>query len=236
MTLRRHQKRGRIIFITGTDTGVGKTVFTALLLHHLRKTGEHALALKPFCSGGRDDVKLLHALQDGDLSENEINPYFFSEPIAPYVAAQRQRRKILLPDVVNYINEMAAKCGVLLVEGAGGLMVPLGEDFFVRDAIGALDCEVFVISKNRLGTINHTLLTVEALRDFGVRKIKIVLMNTASGGRDDASTATNLKVLRRFLAPMQVHEVEFLGKKANKIEGFENTYKKVKKTLAGFFH
>ncbi len=228
----RSLSRGRIIFITGTDTGVGKTVFTGLLLHHLRQTGKHALALKPFCSGGREDVKLLCALQDGELSEDEINPYFFSEPVAPFVAARQHRCRIQLTEVVNYIHKKAENCEVLLVEGAGGLLVPLGEKFFISDVIRRLHCEVFVVAKNRLGTINHTLLTVRTLRALGVEKVKIIVMQTSANKTWDPSIETNVEVLRRFLAPTQVHELEFLGKNANKIKGFENNYKKMKKTLA----
>ena len=80
----------RIIFITGTDTGVGKTLLTGLLLHHLRQSGCHALAMKPFCSGSRADAEFLHAVQDGELTLDEINPFFFAEPLAPLVAAREQ--------------------------------------------------------------------------------------------------------------------------------------------------
>ena len=82
----------KIIFITGTDTGVGKTLLTALLLHHLRQTGVHALAMKPFCSGGRADVRLLQSLQRGELSDAEMNPFYFAEPIAPFVAAKKHEK------------------------------------------------------------------------------------------------------------------------------------------------
>src|SRR5579859_7771518 len=99
MKSRPRQRTGKIIFITGTDTGVGKTVFTSLLLHHLRKSGVYALAMKPFCSGGRGDVWLLRAMQDGELSEEEINPFHFPEPVAPLVSARQHKRRIPLTNV-----------------------------------------------------------------------------------------------------------------------------------------
>src|SRR4051794_429843 len=102
-------RRGRILFVTGTDTGVGKTVFTGLLLHHLRTTGRHALAMKPFCSGGRADVKLLRALQDAELSEDEINPFYFPEPVAPLVSLRQRHRTVPLAEVVRRIKEIAAR-------------------------------------------------------------------------------------------------------------------------------
>lgn len=235
MRLRTAKRRNRIIFITGTDTGVGKTVFTGLLLYHLRQMHIRALAIKPFCSGGRDDVELLHALQDGELSEEQINPSFFAEPVAPLIAARKHRRRIALKEVVQHIKKTALKCEVLLVEGAGGLLAPLGENYCLGEIIERLKCEVVVVAKNRLGTINHTRLTVRALRDFGVRNIDVVLMSGEENEKADPSIRTNAKLLREILAPTQVHEVEFLGRNANKIAGFKNTYKKVKKTLARYW-
>ena len=86
----------KTIFITGTDTGVGKTVLTGLLLHHLREKGVRALAMKPFCSGSRRDVKLLKALQNSELTDDEINPYYFKEAVAPLVAARMHHKIIQL--------------------------------------------------------------------------------------------------------------------------------------------
>src|ERR1044071_5568543 len=116
------RRSGKIIFVTGTDTGVGKTVFTGLLLHHLLKNGRDALAMKPFCSGDRGDVKLLRAMQNGKLTEDEINPFYFREPVAPLVASRQNSRLISLEEVVRRIREIAARCDILLVEGAGGLL------------------------------------------------------------------------------------------------------------------
>ena len=79
--------RGKILFITGTDTGAGKTVLTALLLAHLRSQGVNALAMKPVCTGPRSDVRLLQSLQRGELSDDEMNPFWYQTPVAPIVAA-----------------------------------------------------------------------------------------------------------------------------------------------------
>lgn len=227
----RARRSGKIIFITGTDTGVGKTVFTGLLLHHLRINGTHALAMKPFCSGGRSDVKLLRAMLEGELNEEEINPFYFPEPVAPLVSAQRWKRSISLGEVVRKIKQMAGRCECLLVEGSGGLLVPLGEGYLVSDLIARLKCEVIVVSRNRLGTINHTLLTVSALRELGANKLAVALMEM---GKKDVSAKTNERVLRELLSPVPVRPMSFLGKNASKSGVLKKSHRKVKKTLAGF--
>src|SRR5436190_3837938 len=90
----------RVIFITGSDTGAGKTYLTALLLAYLRQKGIHALAMKPFCSGSRDDVELLQALQDREISDELMNPFYFEEPIAPLAAGREHGRMISLDTVL----------------------------------------------------------------------------------------------------------------------------------------
>jgi dethiobiotin synthetase len=231
MKSRARQRPGKLIFITGTDTGVGKTIFTSLLVHHLREQGVHALAMKPFCSGGRGDVKLLRAMQNAELTENEINPFYFPKPVAPLVDARRSKRRVSLGEVIREIKKLAAHCECLLIEGSGGLLVPLGKKYFVSDVIKRLNCEVIVVARNQLGTINHTLLTVDALKRFGVKKIAVALVGTS---KKDASVENNGAVLREFLRGIDVGEVEFLGKNANEIGVLKKSVKKMKKTLAGF--
>ena len=219
----------RIIFITGADTGVGKTLLTGLLLHHLRQSGCHALAMKPFCSGSRADTEFLHAVQDGELTPNEITPFFFAEPLAPLVAARRHDRAIRLPDVLQQIKRVAIRCQCLLVEGIGGLLVPLAEGFTVRDLIARLQCDVIVVSPNRLGTINHTLLTVEALKTIENKGLKVVLM---SHKNQDASAGSNRRVLTELLAPTPVLPVPFLGANSLRTEAVKRRRKEIQKSLA----
>ena len=219
----------RIIFVTGTDTGVGKTLLTGLLLHHLRQSGCHALAMKPFCSGSRADTEFLHAVQDCDLTIDEITPFYFAEPLAPLVAARRHHRSIRLPEVLRPIMRVAGRCQCLLIEGIGGLLVPLSEGFTVRDLIVKLGCEVIIVAPNRLGTINHTLLTVDALQHVEIRGLKTVLMSSQEG---DFSTGSNSRILAELLAPVPVLPVGFLGSNLLRMEALKKSGKKVKKTLA----
>jgi dethiobiotin synthetase len=222
---------GKIIFITGTDTGVGKTLLTGLLLCHLRQTGIHALAVKPFCSGGRADAELLYQLQDGEIDLSEVNRFHFKRAVAPGVLAESN--KIALGRVVEALEKTAHKCECLLVEGIGGLMVPLGKNFFVRDLIGRLECEVLVVSRNQLGTLNHTILTVQSLKQAGILRQKVVLMGQQ---KRDFSAQFNEIFLRKALAPIGVMAVRFLGAGAGDfgvIRGVANKSKKVLARLVG---
>jgi len=218
-----------IVFITGTDTGVGKTVLTGLLLHHLRQNGCRALAMKPFGCGSRADVRFLNAVQKGDLSLDEINPVFFEEPLAPLVAARRHQQSIRLPEILRRIRSLARRCECLLIEGIGGALVPLGDRFSVVDLITQLGCETIVVSRDRLGTLNHTLLTVGALQHAGIARVKIVLM---SAPKADSSAGSNGLILSELLAPIAVFTVPFLGRNPARLEAIKTAEKKVKKTLA----
>lgn len=218
----------RIIFVTGSDTGVGKTLLTGLLLHHLRRRGCHALAVKPFCSGSRTDAEFLGALQDGELAADKIAPFFFSAPLAP-LAAARRRRIIRMAEVRRHLKRMACRCECLLIEGIGGLLVPLGKGFTVRDLIVAIGSEVIVVSRNRLGTLNHTLLTGAALQQVGIKDFTTVLMTVPPG---DASSVTNRLILAEMLAPNPVFELGFLGRNPVRPGAVKLAAKKVEKTLA----
>ena len=182
----------RTFFITGTDTGVGKTVLTALLTRFLRGCGVNAVALKPFCSGGRADARELRAAMGGTLSLDETNPWHFRAPIAPLLAARREQKRVHLAEVLTHVRAMQKRFDALLVEGAGGLLSPLGEDFNSRDLILALRAAPLVVAQNRLGVVNHLLLTLEALPAKLRRDAKVILM---SPPKPDAATTTNVKLL-----------------------------------------
>jgi dethiobiotin synthetase len=219
---------GAIFFITGTDTGVGKTLLTALLLTHLRHQGRRALAMKPFCSGGLTDVHLLRGAQQNEISLSEINPYYFEQPVAPLVAARRAGATVALPEVVDRIESLASQCEVLLVEGVGGLFVPLGDHYTVADLIASIRCQVLLVARNRIGTINHTLLSLAALRERTIPRSRVVLMDSRRG---DISGRSNARMIREF-AQEPVFRVPFLGPNPAASRQLETNAKKLKKTLA----
>jgi dethiobiotin synthetase len=219
----------RIIFITGTDTGVGKTLLSGLLLQHLRRSGCHALAMKPFASGSRADAIFLRAVQEKELTIEQVNPFYFSEPVAPLVASRSERCWVPLSEAVRGIKSVARRCECLLVEGVGGILVPLGEGYCVLDLIAELGCPAVVVSRNKLGTINHTLLTCAAMQHAGIKLLTIVLMAPAKA---DHSTISNRQMLSELLAPTPVLAVPFLGRGAMSFGVVEGGEKKLKKTLA----
>src|ERR1035437_8483282 len=195
-------------FILGTDTGVGKTVLTALLARYLRERGVSAAALKPICSGGRDDARALRAAMNGALTPDEINPWHFRAPLAPLLAARRERRRVGLADVLAHVRTMQKRFNVLLVEGAGGLLSPLGENFDSRDLIAALRATPIVVCPNRLGAVNQVLLTLAALPRSASCRARVVLI---SPSKPDASTSTNVSLLAEFLDAKRIFCLPRLG-------------------------
>jgi len=183
-------------FVTGTDTEVGKTFVTALLTRALRSAGLDTVALKPVCCGPRDDVDALCAAMDGELAPDAVNPLWFEAPAAPLVAARREHREVDLAALTAWFQSHRSRRRSLLVEGAGGWLVPLGTSTTVADLAAALGLPVLVVVANRLGCINHTLLTVESIRRRGLECGGLVL-NTID---DDQSVAvrTNREILQEF--------------------------------------
>jgi dethiobiotin synthetase len=215
-------------FITGTDTGVGKTVLTALLACHLRKLGVNAAALKPVCSGGRSDARALHAAMNGALTPDEINPWHFRAPIAPLLAARREHRQVRLADVLAHVRAMQKRFEVVLIEGAGGLLSPLGGNFDSRDVIAALRATPIVVCPNRLGAVNQVLLTLAALPRSASGRARVVWM---SPSKPDASTSTNVSLLGGFLDAKRIFCLPWLGRRFDAERVLKNP--RVRRTFRG---
>lgn len=203
----------RRIFITGTDTGAGKTILTALLFSHAQSQGlarRTVGALKPFCSGERTDAELLFSMQQrsprtSSLTLDEINPFYFPTPVAPARAAALAGRRIRLREASTSIQRICSD--LLLIEGAGGLLAPLGDGFSALDLIEELSAEVIIAAPNRLGVLNHTLLTLEALRHRRVSQIRIALIGVEHA---DGSSAYNRPDLMRLAKPCAVVPIPFV--------------------------
>jgi dethiobiotin synthetase len=183
------------LFITGTDTNAGKTFVTALLTRALRGRGFETIALKPLCSGERSDVEILQAASDHRLTLDETNPIWLREPAAPLVAARLENRSISLDALVDWFRYLSLKHPSLLVEGAGGWLVPITPTETIADLASRLALPVVVVVANRLGCINHTLLTLESIRARGLHCPGIILNSLAANL--DIATRTNRDILEQ---------------------------------------
>jgi dethiobiotin synthetase len=155
-------------FITGTDTGVGKTLISCALLHAFAARGKTVAGMKPVAAGCadddiNDDVKQLRAATNIFASLGQLNPYSFLHPIAPHLASRREGVAINFERIIESYKELAAQAEVVIVEGVGGFMVPLNETQGSDDLAVALDLPVILVVGMRLGCINHALLTQQAI-------------------------------------------------------------------------
>ena len=192
-------------FITGTDTGVGKTYVAALLIRALRQAGFDTVGLKPICCGERSDAELLRTAANGELTLDDVNPVWFRVPAAPYTASIVESR---LPDL-DQIRERFARIRAtrrsLIVEGVGGWLAPIRRDYFIADLAAEMGLPVVVVAANRLGALNHTLLTVRAVQASGLACAGVILNNIT--GQSEAATSTNRSVLEHLLEVPILYEV-----------------------------
>jgi len=189
------------VFITGTDTVVGKTHFTAWLVRALLRAGHDAAGLKPIATGGREDALALQRAMDARLTLDEINPLHFREPAAPLIAAEAEYRTIDFPTLNAAIRDVSARFSHVAVEGVGGWRVPLGRNYEVRDWARELALPVVVVARGAVGTLNHTQLTVESIRAAGVTCAGIVVNAGAEDSPDlDLVLRRNVALLRDLLA------------------------------------
>ena len=194
----RDQSGGRVsVFVTGTDTGVGKTKFTVWLLERLRERGVGCAGYKPICCGDRDDATQLQAASRSDLTIDEVNPVWLRTPAAPLTAAQIESRKVDLPALREGFVRLSARFDFIAVEGVGGWMVPITTDYFSNDLAADLDLPVIVVAANRLGCLNHILLTLRSIETTGLKCAGVVLNDFAQEA--DLSTRTNAGILRSCL-------------------------------------
>ena len=182
-------------FITGTDTSVGKTTVTVALLQAAQARGLRAAALKPIESGGGHDGWLLGSAASREIRPPE-GPYRLAAPLAPALAARKEGVRIDLEVIARAHAELAAQApDVLLVEGAGGLLVPIDQGrTTIADVAVRLGHPLVVVAADRLGAINHTLLTIEAAARRGLRVAAVIL--SAAGG--PAPQLENASEIRRL--------------------------------------
>ena len=235
----------QVFLVVGTDTGVGKTVFTGLFARYLMDAGVGVRAVKPFCSGGMEDVVFLKAAHGAGLGQADLNFWYCEEPISPAAAELRLGQAVDFEGAINWINSLRSavfrhqeglsgqvavgsrqgglqsaggvrQAGVLLVEGVGGLLAPLAKGKTVASLGQALGAQLIVVAPNRVGVINQVLLTVEAAAERGLEVACVVLMGQKV---PDDSVSENADLICQNLPEMTgfkgVIEFPYLGPDAS---------------------
>ena len=193
------------IFITGTDTGVGKTVITAALALSLKGSGLDVGVMKPLQSGsslpGMTDIEFLRTV----LDEKEHSPddciYSFEAPLSPDAAARLAGETIDTERIKSAYERLASSRDVVLVEGAGGLLVPIADGYLMADLARDLSLPLIIVARPGLGTINHTALTIECARGRGLSVLGFVI-NAFPGSPDPAERTNPRAIYEQTEAPL----------------------------------
>jgi dethiobiotin synthetase len=197
--------------VTGTDTGVGKTFVTSGLVRFARSQGLDSVGMKPICTGDNDDVRQLLKACGFCEPEHLINPVWYKTPVAPYAASIIEDRSIDISVICEAFEQLTTRHTSVLVEGAGGIAAPILADYDFRDLAREIDLHVIVVAANRLGVLNHTRLTVEAIRSAGL-ECSLIALNSMQG-EPDISQATNLSVMESLvdvpIAAVEQNQQEF---------------------------
>lgn len=194
--------------VTGTDTAVGKTYLSTLLLQMMRRKGWRVAAMKPVETGVKADdpasdaARLRDAAGENDPLEH-VRPILISEPLAPWVALSRAGGTVDLNALDTAFNALTDARDAILVEGAGGLLVPLTRDLAYDGLFVGWGLDLIVVAGNRRGTLNHTMLTVRAAHDAGLR-VRGVVLNALGPDRNGIAERTNLEALTELLEPIPV--------------------------------
>ena len=173
------------LFITGTDTDVGKTVIAGGIVRHLLDLGIHTEVFKPVASGCRktaaglvsDDAEFLAAASDSNLPLHDINPITFFHALAPNIAASLAGKTIDLDLIFSAYQALEDRCSTVIVEGVGGLLCPITDDFWVIHFAMMTRLPMIIVARPDLGTINHTMLTIHAARSAGIYVAGVVINN-----------------------------------------------------------
>lgn len=194
------------LFVAGTDTGIGKTVLSLLLMHYFYEKKFHPFYLKPFQTGCRDaydtdsDAQFVYAnlrnLRDQDPAESVV--FCFNNPKAPWFAGRDMGKQVQLEPIIQILDEKKKNFDPVIVEGAGGLLVPVAENLLIVDAVRALGGKVVLAARAGLGTINHTLLSIEAMKSRGIEVAGIVFMDVGDVPTEADLVRENMEAIKQF--------------------------------------
>ncbi len=189
------------IFVVGTDTGVGKTVVAAGLTLALRNRGIRVGVMKPIATGCLGHVGQLVSIDAAYLMEAAlmdtpalVSPVRYRNPVAPSIAALVEKVEVNIDSIVDAYKQLQKEFDFIVVEGIGGVLVPIKENYFMSNLVEALDLPALIVTSSKLGTINHTLLSVEALLVRGI-EIAGIIMNGVTATNISLAEVTNPKTV-----------------------------------------
>jgi dethiobiotin synthetase len=185
------------LFITGTDTGVGKTHTAVQLLRLLRASGTRCAGMKPICCGDRRDAELLLAASSNGLTIDDINPVWLKTPAAPIVGSLTEAVNINIEQILAAFRALQNRVEHVIVEGVGGWIVPIRSDYFMSDLTVEMGLPVLVVAQNRLGCLNHTALTVRSVLEHKLRCVGVALNSVSM--TSDIAAVTNADILKKIL-------------------------------------
>ncbi|MEM5786212.1 MAG: dethiobiotin synthase [Syntrophobacteraceae bacterium] len=198
--------KSRRLFVTGTDTGIGKTVLSLLLMRHFFDTDQNPFYIKLIQTGCRDvydvdsDARFIYenvpVLRGKDPAESV--PYCFANPKAPWFAARDEGRSIDLKVLIDSVAQHASTDRMLILEGAGGLFVPIDRTTLMIDLISMLDAAPILAARAGLGTINHTLLSIEAMKLRGIDPLGVVLIDSGDFPATPGMVEENIQAIEAF--------------------------------------
>jgi len=205
MKVKRQFIKGRGLFVTGTDTGVGKTMVAGAIAQQLTRLGLQVGVFKPIATGCRStreglvsvDAEFLAHCVDSPFSLEQMNPIRYRDPLAPMVAAEQAGRQIDWDTLELAYKNITARSEVVIVEGIGGVMVPITKNYLVLDLMADMNLPVIIVAGSRLGTINHTLLTINACRQSKLQIAGIVI-NGYRADCDDPAQQSNPQVIQNM--------------------------------------
>jgi dethiobiotin synthetase len=185
------------LFITGTDTGVGKTHIAVQLLRLLRAAGASCAGMKPICCGDRRDAELLLAAGSDGLTIDDVNPVWLKTPAAPIVGSLMEGVNIDIEQILAAFRALQNRMEHIIVEGVGGWLVPIRSDYFVSDLAIELGLPVLVVAQNRLGCLNHAVLTVRSVLQHKLPCVCVALNGVPD--TSDIAAVTNADILKKIL-------------------------------------
>ena len=182
------------LFVTGTDTDIGKTCITASIVNHLSKMNVDVGVMKPFASGYKatvdsvsDDVKILMKYSRVNDPIDLVNPYFFEIPTSPYDACKQLNLEIEISRVIDSYKQLTSIHDVVIVEGIGGIMTPISKNYFVSDLISDLQMNTIIVTGSKIGTMNHLMLTYQHVKEKNLCLNGFVVNQNVSDGYETSN-------------------------------------------------